>query len=63
VKERAVKSPTLEQLAAVWRKILDAPDAKRALAKLKEDGLAIDHLKPRDPTLKQPCWADYLAAC
>ncbi len=58
--EKAVKSPTLEQLVAVWRGILADPDAKRALAKLKHDGFAIDHLMPHD--LRYPCWADYFAA-
>lgn len=55
-----MKSPTLDQLIAVWQKILSDPDAKRALAKLKQDGLAIDHLMPHDPRF--PCWADHFAA-
>jgi hypothetical protein len=55
-----VKSLTVKELVAVWRGILANPDAKRALAKLKQDGFAIDHLMPHD--LRYPCWADYLAA-
>lgn len=55
-----MKSLTLDQLSAVWRRILDDADAKRALAKLKRDGFALDHLMPHDP--KYPCWADYIAS-
>jgi hypothetical protein len=55
-----MKSPTLDQLSGVWRRILDDPNAKRALAKLKRDGFAIAHLMPHD--LRYPCWADYIAS-
>jgi hypothetical protein len=55
-----VKSPTLSQLIAVWRGMLADPDAKQALAKLKQDGFPIDHFMPYD--LRYPCWADYFAA-
>jgi hypothetical protein len=58
--ETTVKSPTLDQLIAIWRKILADSDAKRALTKLKRDGFAIDHLMPHD--LRHPCSADYIAA-
>jgi hypothetical protein len=58
--KKTVKSPTLDQLIAVWRRMLADPDAKRALAKLKQDGFPIEHLMPHD--LRYPCWADYFAA-
>lgn len=47
-----MKSPTLEQLQAVWRRILADPQAKEALGTLKRDGFAIDQLMPHD--LKYP---------
>jgi hypothetical protein len=58
--EKTVKSLTLDELNAVWRRILDNPEAKKALAKLKRDGFAIDHLMPHGP--RYPCWADYIAS-
>ena len=61
-REAIVKSPTIDQLNDVWKKILKDPDAKKAFAQLKKDGFAISDLTPRDPTFKEPCWADYIAA-
>jgi hypothetical protein len=58
--EQTVKWPTLPERKAVWQRILDNPEAKRVLAKLKRDGFAIDHLVPHD--LRYPCWADYIAS-
>lgn len=55
-----MKSLTLDQLKGVWQGILDDPDAKRALAKLKRDGFGLDDLMPHD--LNYPCWADYIAS-
>jgi hypothetical protein len=55
-------TPTLSQVNDVWQKILKDPEARRAVARLKKDGFRIGHLEPRDPTFKQPTWADYLAA-
>ena len=53
---------TLSQLKDVWQKLLKDPSARRALNRLKKDGFAIAQLTPRDPTFKQPSWADYIAA-
>src|SRR5579871_3722223 len=53
---------TFGQLNDVWQKILKDPEGRWALARLKKDGFRIGHLKPQDPTFKQPCWADYIAA-
>ncbi len=57
-----MKPLTLGQLNDVWQKVRRDPDAAKALARLERDGFPIGHLKPQDPTFKQPCWADYIAA-
>lgn len=54
-----MKTVTLDLLISVWKKILDDPDAKQALATLKKDGFALDHLMPHDA--RYPCWADWIA--
>ena len=55
-----MKSLTLDLLVSVWQRILEDPDAKSALATLKEDGFPLDHLMPHDA--RYTCWADFIAA-
>jgi hypothetical protein len=57
-----VKPLTLAQLRNVWDRVIQDPDAHRALVRLERDGFRIRQLEPRDPTLKYPNWADYIAA-
>jgi hypothetical protein len=59
-RRNAVKWPTLQQITPVWQSIRADPEGKQALAKLKRDGFAIDHLTPHGP--KSPTWADYFAS-
>jgi hypothetical protein len=54
-----MKFPTADELKAVWRGVLADSDARKALAKLKRDGFAIDHLTPGTPNYET--WADYIA--
>jgi hypothetical protein len=54
-----MKTPTLEQLQAVWQYILADLHARKALEILRQDGFAIDHLTPHD--LAQLNWAAYVA--
>lgn len=58
----SVPRPTLAELSDVWKRVCDDPDAHKALVRLERDGFAIIYLDPRDPTFKQPTWADYVAA-
>ena len=51
---------SLDLLVSVWQRILEDPDAKSALATLKEDGFPLDHLMPHDA--RYTCWADFIAA-
>lgn len=60
--EKGLKLPTLGQLNSVWRGVLRDPTAQEALDQLKQAGFDITHLTPRDPTLRSPSWADYIAA-
>jgi hypothetical protein len=57
-----VKAITLNQLNAIWKKVLSDPDASKALATLKKSGFPLTDLCPRDPTFHNPTWADYIAA-
>lgn len=56
-----MKALTLQQLVEVWNKILKDKGAQQALATLAKDGFRISHLSPRDPSLRNPCWVDYIA--
>jgi hypothetical protein len=54
-----VKTPSLEQVQAVWQHILANPQAREALDTLKQGGFAIDHLTPND--LAHLNWSAYVA--
>ena len=57
-----MKQPTVSQLCDVWNGVIQDREAREALNRLQRDGFHVAHLKPRDPTLKRPNWADYIAA-
>ena len=57
-----MKLPTLGQLNSVWSGLQRDPIARNALDQLKQAGFDIGHLSPRDPTLRDPSWADHIAA-
>jgi hypothetical protein len=53
-----MKTPTLHELQAVWRKILENPEAVGALARLKRDGFPIS----RRDLNEHPSWASHIAS-
>jgi hypothetical protein len=53
-----MKTPTLHELQAVWRKILENPEAVGALARLKRDGFPIS----RRALNEHPSWASHIAS-
>src|SRR5262249_25676824 len=52
----------LDQLNAVWDRVLRDPEAIRAFSRLEENGFRLSDSRPRDPTFRRPSWADYVAA-
>jgi hypothetical protein len=57
-----MKPPDLKRVSEVWDKIIKDQDARKALEKLERDGFPVSHLRPQDPSFRNPSWADYLAA-